>query len=189
MKSILKSMIAAAVLATAGTAANAALYDWNYTGAFEYQPAGNYGGPFASITGTLTGVLDGTASGNGVFINSFQSLVFNDGQKNMDLVVADHYFTSFLSNDGQSSHVWMDGNRAILYLDPGVFAVIYRENGQSVNSQWVSTQVNNSWSLTERQNTLAVTTPVPEPTTALLAILGAPIVALRVRRRGPTKKV
>jgi hypothetical protein len=193
MTSFFKPLAAAVLLATAGSAANATTYDLSYETTFEYRPGGM--AVAHTGTGTLAGQLEGTATANiflvqGVDFSSFSSLTFTDTYGNViDLLErgpmldpgSGQDFLAF-SSALNSRMFTLDGtymNGFELMMTYGLLDVFHTPIGSAVTNHWVADARTNAgtWSLTEH-----VTSPVPEPATAVLALLGAPLLAWRARR-------
>lgn len=189
MTSFLRSLAAAVLLAAAGSAANATTYDLSYVATFEYLAPGTFSGP--AVTGTLTGQLEGTATTYlgqaGVDFSSFSSLTFTDTNGKSVNLLDDGPMTDFgagsdflafssplTSRFYTENSTSMNGIELMIY---GTMTVFHTPAGDTTHN-WLADTNTGTWSLTEH-----VTSTVPEPATALLALLGAPLVGWRARRR------
>ncbi len=195
MKTFLKPLAAAALLAV-GAAAHADLYDWSYNASFDYTTNGLTSTP---TTVTLTGQLNGTATTNlgqaGVDFGSFVSLSLTDslghtvnlldrgalqdyGSGSDFLATDNKLYTKFFTDEG-------GGLNGIEAMTNGVINLFYTASGSNNTQNWIGDLSTGTWSLA--LHTTGSPSAVPEPATALLALLGVPAVAWRSRRRAAAK--
>jgi len=178
--------------------AHADLYDWSYTASFDYSSDG--GVTYTDITtGTLTGQLNGTATTYlgqaGVDFDSFVSLSLTDSLghtvnlldrgalqdygSSQDFLATDNkLYTKFYTDDG----IGMNGIEA---MTNGAITLFYTASGSTTTQNWLGDLSSGTWSLA--LHTTSGPSPVPEPATALLTLLGVPAVAWRSRRRAAAK--